>query len=133
MPYLIAATAVLLVHLGFILFALLGAALAVRRPWLVLLHLPAAAWAVYIELSGGACPLTAIENHLRLKAGQAGYAGGFVEHYLLPVIYPPGLTPAVQGVLAAAVVVVNVALYARLVRHAGSGRHRPLATRPGRE
>lgn len=116
MPYLIAATAVLLLHLGFILFALLGAAVAARRPWLVLLHLPAAAWAVFVELSSSECPLTALENHLRLKAGQAGYDGGFVEHYLLPVIYPPGLTPAVQGVLAAVVVVVNVALYARLVR-----------------
>lgn len=127
MLYLVAATAVLLLHLAFILFALLGAALAVRRPWLVLLHLPAAAWAIFIELSSGECPLTALENHFRLKAGQAGYAGGFVEYYLLPVIYPPGLTPAVQGVLAAVVVVVNVALYARLIRQ------RPVAWRTRRE
>lgn len=124
MLYLIAATAVLLLHLGFILFALLGAALAVRRPWLVLLHLPAAAWAVYIELVSGACPLTVLENHLRLKAGQAGYAGGLVEHYPLPVIYPPGLTPSVQGTLAAVVVAVNVALYMRLIRKRGALRRR---------
>ncbi|MYN02866.1 DUF2784 family protein [Pseudoduganella sp. DS3] len=111
-----AADAVVLLHLGFIIFALFGALLALRWSRLVCLHLPAAAWAVYIELSGKACPLTYIENDLRQQAGQQGYAGGFVEHYLLPVIYPTGLTPAVQFVLAGVVLVVNLMLYGWLWR-----------------
>lgn len=126
MIYLIAAAAVLLLHLGFILFALFGALLVARWRWLILLHLPAAAWAVFIELSGRSCPLTAIENHFRLAAGHAGYAEGFIEHYLLPIIYPAGLTPAVQWGLAAGVVAINVALYGWLL-----GRRRG-PDRPGR-
>lgn len=115
MIYLIAATTVLLLHLAFILFALFGALLALRWRRVVWLQLPAALWAVYIELSHGSCPLTALENHLLLKAGHGGYAGGFVERYLLPVIYPPGLTPTVQWALAAVVVAANLGLYGYLL------------------
>ena len=79
------------------------------------MHLPAAAWGVYIELSGGLCPLTPLENRLRIAAGEAGYAGGFIEHYLIPLIYPAGLTPAIQLWLGAIVVLVNAAVYAWLV------------------
>ena len=107
----LAADAVLLLHLGFILFVLLGGVLAVRWRWAPLLHLPAAAWGVYIELSGGLCPLTPLENRLRIAAGDAGYAGGFIEHYLLALIYPAGLTQDVQYVLAAIVVGVNALAY----------------------
>lgn len=112
----IAADAVLLLHLGFIIFALCGALLALRWSRLAYFHLPAAAWAVYIELTGTVCPLTYIENDLRQQAGQQGYAGGFVEHYLLPAIYPPGLTSAVQYALAGVVLVVNLMLYGWLWR-----------------
>lgn len=115
MIYLIAATAVLLLHLGFVLFALFGALLVARWPWLLLLHFPAAAWAIFIELSGRSCPLTSVENHFRLKAGHAGYSESFIEHYLLPIIYPAGLTPAVQVALAAVVVAVNIALYGKFL------------------
>ena len=111
MIHRLAADAVLLLHLGFILFVLLGGVLAVRRRWAPLLHLPAAAWGVYIELSGGLCPLTPLENRLRIAAGDAGYAGGFIEHYLLALIYPAGLTQDVQYVLAAIVVGVNALAY----------------------
>ncbi|MCE3265178.1 MAG: hypothetical protein K0R43_4257 [Pseudoduganella sp.] len=111
----LAADAVLLLHLLFILFAVLGAALAFRWPRVAWVHLPAAVWAAAIELAGAICPLTYLENDLRLRAGQQGYAGGFVEHYLLPLIYPAGLTPTVQYVLAGAVVVVNLVLYAWLL------------------
>ncbi|MHB1374434.1 MAG: DUF2784 domain-containing protein [Thauera sp.] len=107
-----AADAVLVLHLAFIVFVLVGGLLALRwrrAPWL---HLPAAAWGVYIELSGGLCPLTPLENSLRRAAGEAGYAGGFIEHYLLPVIYPAGLTHEIQYLLAAIVVGVNVLAYA---------------------
>ena len=111
MLHRIAADAVLLLHLAFIVFVLLGGLLALRwrrAPWL---HLPAVAWGVYIELSGGLCPLTPLENSLRRAAGEAGYDGGFIEHYLLPVIYPAGLTQEIQYVLAGIVLVVNVLAY----------------------
>ena len=108
----LAADAVLLLHLGFILFVLLGGLLVLRWRWAPLLHLPAAAWGVYVELSGGLCPLTPLENRLRIAAGEAGYTGGFIEHYLLALIYPAGLTPQIQYVLAAVVVGVNGLAYA---------------------
>ena len=111
MIHRLAADAVLLLHLGFILFVLLGGVLAVRWRWAPLLHLPAVAWGVYIELSGGLCLLTPLENRLRIAAGDAGYAGGFIEHYLLALIYPAGLTQDVQYVLAAIVVGVNALAY----------------------
>ena len=111
MIHRLAADAVLLLHLGFILFVLLGGVLAVRWRWAPLLHLPAVAWGVYIELSGGLCPLTPLENRLRFAAGEAGYSGGFIEHYLLALIYPAGLTQDVQYVLAAIVVGVNALAY----------------------
>ena len=110
----LAADAVLLLHLAFILFALFGAALALRWPRIVRLHVPAALWAAGIELTGAICPLTYLENDLRVRAGQQGYADGFVEHYLLPVLYPVGLTPAVQYILAGIVLGVNLLLYTLL-------------------
>ena len=112
MIHRLAADAVLLLHLGFILFVLLGGLLAVRWRWAPWLHLPAAAWGVYVELSGGLCPLTPLENRLRSAAGEAGYTGGFIEHYLLALIYPAGLTHEIQYVLAAIVVGVNGLAYA---------------------
>ncbi len=112
MIHRLAADAVLLLHLGFILFVLLGGLLALRWRWAPLLHLPAAAWGVYVELSGGLCPLTPLENRLRSAAGEAGYTGGFIEHYLLALIYPAGLTHEIQYVLAAIVVGVNGLAYA---------------------
>ena len=112
MIHRLAADAVLVLHLGFILFVLLGGLLALRWRWAPMLHLPAAAWGVYVELSGGLCPLTPLENRLRSAAGEAGYTGGFIEHYLLALIYPAGLTHEIQYVLAAIVVGVNGLAYA---------------------
>lgn len=111
MIYSIGAGAVLLVHLAFILFAVLGAALAIRWRWVPYVHLPAVAWAFYVEVSGQICPLTYWENDLRARAGQTGYSEGFIEHYLLPVIYPAGLTPTIQYWLAGVVISMNLALY----------------------
>jgi len=116
------ADAVVVVHLLFIAFALGGAALVLLRPWVAFVHLPAAAWAAYVEFSATICPLTPLENTLRARAGATGYAGGFVEHYLIPVIYPAGLTPRVQLVLGAIVVAVNGALYALAWRRAHRAR-----------
>lgn len=111
MLFELAADGVLLTHLTFILFALLGAALAARRRWILFVHLPAAAWGFFIELTGRVCPLTYLENLLRRRAGHAGYPEGFIEHYLAAIIYPDGLTRGIQYALAGVVVAINVALY----------------------
>jgi hypothetical protein len=116
--YRLFADAVLALHLGFIVFAVAGGFCVLRRPRLAWLHLPGAAWAVWIELSGWICPLTPLENALRARAGQAGYEGSFVAHYLVPWIYPAGLTPALQVVLGLAVLALNAALYCFLIRRA---------------
>jgi hypothetical protein len=116
MLYRLVAEAVLLLHLAFIVFVILGAALAARRRWLAFVHVPAAAWGFFIELTGRACPLTSAENYLRIKSGEAGYPESFIEHYLLAIIYPAGLTRDIQFVLAAVVVVINVAIYCWLFR-----------------
>lgn len=105
------ADAVLLLHALFIAFAVLGAALLWRWPRLVWAHLPAVMWAAFVEFSGRICPLTPLENRWRNSAGEAGYSGGFVEHYLLPLIYPAGLTRDVQWWLGAMVLLVNALLY----------------------
>ncbi|HVL55752.1 MAG TPA: DUF2784 domain-containing protein [Burkholderiaceae bacterium] len=116
------ADAVLVLHLAFIAFAVLGGFAVAWRPRLALLHLPCVSWAVFIELSAGICPLTPIEQRLRLAAGQSGYEGSFVDHYLAPLIYPPGLTYSAQLLLAAAVLLLNAAIYGTLVLR---WRHRP--------
>jgi hypothetical protein len=117
MLYAAAAVLVLLVHLAFVLFVVFGAFLVPRRPRLAWLHLPAAAWGVFVELGGWGCPLTTLENLLRLRAGLAGYADGFVEHYIVALLYPETLTRGMQFFLAAAVLAVNLMLYGRLWRH----------------
>ncbi|HET6797336.1 MAG TPA: DUF2784 domain-containing protein [Gemmatimonadales bacterium] len=111
---------VVLVHFAFVLFVILGALLVLRWPKLAYLHLPAALWGIWIEFSGRICPLTPLENALRRQAGEAGYSGGFIEHYILPVLYPSGLTRTTQVVLGLIVILVNLAIYGYLVL-----RHRP--------
>jgi len=106
-----AADAVLALHLLFIVFALLGGLLVVWRLRAAWLHAPALAWAAWIEATHGICPLTPLENRLRALAGDGGYAGGFIQHYLEPLVYPPGLTPGHQTALAAGLVAVNAVLY----------------------
>ncbi len=112
MGYRIAADAVVLLHLGFIVFALAGGSLVLRWPVVALAHVPAMAWATSIELTGRLCPLTTVENRLRAAAGARGYTGGFVEHYVIGIVYPAGLTRQDELVLAAVVVIVNVLVYA---------------------
>jgi hypothetical protein len=114
---------VLVIHLGFIAFAVLGALLVLRWRWTALLHLPALAWAAWIELTSGVCPLTPLENALRRSAGESGYAGSFIAHYLVPLIYPPGLTPRAQLWLAVCLIAVNLVLYGYVcVRHFSAER-----------
>jgi hypothetical protein len=107
----IIADIVLLIHLTFVIFAVLGGILFVWRRWIIRLHLPAFLWAVWIEITGGVCPLTHLENRLRITAGQGGYEGDFVAVYLLPLLYPAGLTRNVQIFLAILVIVINIAIY----------------------
>jgi len=111
MLFRLAADCVLQFHLAFILFALLGGVLAVRWRWIPFAHLPVAAWAMFVELTGRTCPLTYLENYLRFKAGQSGYTESFIERYLLVIIYPAGLTRDIQFVLAGIVILVNVVIY----------------------
>lgn len=102
---------VVLFHFAFILFVLFGGLLAIRWPRLVWVHLPALAWGASIEFIGWWCPLTPLENWLRLSAGGAPYRSGFIEHYILPIIYPSGLTREVQIALGALVVAINMMIY----------------------
>ena len=111
MLHSLAADAVLVLHLAFIVFASAGALLVVRWPRVAWLHLPALAWATWIVATHGLCPLTPLENALRRRAGEHGYAGGFIDHYLMPLIYPPGLTPELQNRIALALVACNTLLY----------------------
>ena len=115
MPFRLAADCVLMLHLAFILFAVLGATMAVWWRWVPLVHLPAATWGFFVELTGRDCPLTYLENYLRIKAGLSGYTESFVEHYLLAIIYPAGLTREIQFALAGGVIFVNIAIYGWLI------------------
>lgn len=110
------ADAVVVLHLAFIAFALGGGALVLWRPVVAWVHLPAVAWAAFVEFTGRVCPLTPLENALRRRAGAAGYTGGFVEHYLIPLIYPAGLTPTFQVAIGVLVVAINGAVYVALAR-----------------
>ena len=123
MVYRSLADLVLFIHFGFIVFVVLGGLLALRWHWAPLLHLPAALWGVVIELSGWACPLTPLENVLRRASGASGYSSGFIEHYLASIVYPPGLSYAVQLVLAGLVVLINSLVYLFVWRR----RHERLA------
>lgn len=129
MLYRLAADAVLVLHLAFIVFVVAGGALGWCWRWMPVLHLPAAAWGVFVELSGRICPLTPLENLLRARAGQAGYDGSFVEHYLVALIYPSGLSRELQFVLAALVIVANLAIYTGLALHRRRTRRRAVAPR----
>ena len=111
MAYNLLADVVVLIHLAFVLFAVLGALLIIRWRKVLWLHLPAAVWAAWIEFSGKICPLTPLENWLRMQGGGSGYAGGFVGHYLMSILYPSGLTPKVQFILGGVVIGVNLIIY----------------------
>jgi hypothetical protein len=111
MGYRIAADLTVIAHFLFILLVVFGGLLVIRWTKAVWVHLPAAAWGALVELSGLYCPLTPLENRLRQAGGEAGYSGGFIEHYLIPLIYPDGLTRGVQICLGIAVVLINASVY----------------------
>ena len=112
MWYRALADLVVMLHLAFVAFTMLGGLLALRCRWIPWLHLPAAAWGGFVEVTGRVCPLTPLENRLRAAAGGSAYAGDFVQRYLLPIVYPPLLTREIQFALAAVLVIANVWVYA---------------------
>ena len=128
MLYDLLATAVVLLHFSFVLFVVGGGLLLYKWPWLAWLHLPAVIWAALLEFNGWICPLTPLEQLLRAAAGQAGYSGGFVDHYLLPLLYPVGLDGDMQLILGSLVVIINVLVYGVLGWHR-KGRRPPAAHR----
>ena len=124
--YRVLADLVVVAHLVFIIYALFGGLFGLWRKWSLWVHLPTAAWIAVIEFQGWICPLTPLENMLRSAGGASGYEAGFVEHYLIPVLYPPGLTRTIQLMLGGVAIAVNVAVYLfvlhRWKRHgAGTG------------
>lgn len=102
---------VVVLHLAFIIFIMFGALLSLVWKYALWLHIPAAMWGAASELFGVPCPLTPLENSLRARAFQEGYSGDFIEHYILPLVYPGNLTPQIQWTLGVALIVFNVALY----------------------
>jgi len=125
MYYAITADLLLVLHLGFVCFVVAGGLLLLKWRWLMLLHLPAVVWGALIEFQGWLCPLTPWEQQLRLAAGQAGYYGGFVEHYLLPVLYPPGLEHNTQLILGSAVIGINAVVYGWIILRGRKPGHVP--------
>ncbi len=115
MGYRLLADAVLIVHLAFIAFVVLGGILVLRRSWVAWLHLPAVAWGAWIEFTGRICPLTPLEIGLRARGGEGTYSGGFIERYITALIYPDGLDRRHQIVLGTFVVLLNAAIYGWLV------------------
>jgi hypothetical protein len=110
-PYRLFADATVVLHLGFVLFVVLGGVLVLRWPRLAWVHLPAAAWGAWIEFAGWTCPLTPLENWLRRQGGDEAYAGSFVDQYLMPVLYPAALSREMQWALGALVLAVNGVVY----------------------
>lgn len=122
MMYALAGQAVVLLHFLFILFVGFGAVLALHHRLWMWLHLPALAWGLFVEFTNHACPLTSLENALRNAAGQAGYTDGFIQHYLIALIYPAGLTREVQFALGLVLIGFNLSVYALVWRKMKAAR-----------
>lgn len=127
--YGVLADLVLLLHLAFVVFVAAGGLLLLRWPRVAWVHLPCAAWGAFVEFAGWICPLTPLENRVRLIAGEAGYEGGFIEHYVIPLLYPDELTRGVQVTLGLMVIAVNTAIYAWVWYRPRTPRGLSVATR----
>jgi hypothetical protein len=112
MAFQLLADVVVIFHLAFVAFALLGGLLIIKWKMAAWIHFPAAIWAAFIEFTGMICPLTPLENFLRRKSGVSGYDTGFIEHYIIPILYPESLNNDLQIVLGAVVILINAAIYA---------------------
>ena len=118
-----AADLVLLLHFGFVLFVVLGGLLALRWPRLAWVHVPVALYGATIEFLGFICPLTPLEVWLRRRGGEAGYEGGFIEHYITAALYPTGLTRELQLALGVGVLAINALVYLALLRRRRRAGH----------
>ncbi|HEX5461040.1 MAG TPA: DUF2784 domain-containing protein [Steroidobacteraceae bacterium] len=116
MGWRILADLLVVLHLAFAVFVIFGGFLAWKWRGAIFVHPPALAWGFWVETSGQICPLTPLENHLRHLASQSGYTGGFLDHYVVPILYPPGLTRADQWVLAALLLAITLVAYGALLR-----------------
>lgn len=116
MLYRLLADALVVLHGAFVLFVVFGGLLVLWKTRLAWLHIPAALWGTYIEFTGKICPLTPLENHFRQLAGERGYAEGFIEHYLIPLMYPDGLTQDIQTMLGLVVLAINLVAYGLVMR-----------------
>jgi hypothetical protein len=110
----LSADAIVLLHLAFIVFVAVGGFLALRWPRIAWIHLPAAVWGILIELNGWVCPLTPLENRLRAVAGDPAYTGGFIDRYIMPIVYPPGLSRSMQVIIGCTVIGFNLLIYGRV-------------------
>ena len=127
MVYNYLADLVVLLHALFVLFVLLGGFLVHWRPVIAWGHIPAVIWAASIEFLGWICPLTPMENMLRNKGGGTGYATGFIEHYIMPLLYPAALTRNMQIGFGLTVLGLNLVIYLRVwqkIRETGEGKSR---------
>ena len=129
MVFAVLAFVTVLFHLAFILFVIFGGFLVARRPRLAPVHLACAAWGAYVALANRICPLTPLENWFRQRGGGSGYAGDFLEHYLLAIVYPTALTAGTQRALGVAVIVLNAGVYAWILR-TSRGRIRASSVTP---
>jgi len=111
----LAADMIVLVHLGFIMFVALGGFLVIKWHNIAFLHIPCALWGVLIAFGGWICPLTPLEMHFRQLAGIAGYDDGFIDHYVMPIVYPAGLTRGMQIAFGVTILVVNLLVYTRVL------------------
>ena len=115
MTYNLLADLVVILHLLFIALVIFGGLLVLWRKWTLWLHLPALCWVIILLSNSLICPLTPLENYLRHAAGQAGYQGGFIAHYLIPIIYPAGLTPQIQLLLGIIILAINLLIYGTVI------------------
>jgi hypothetical protein len=122
--YALLADLVLLLHAAFVVFVVLGGLLVLWKRKLAWLHIPCAAWGALIEFRGWICPLTYLENDLRVAAGGSGYEGDFIGHYLAQLVYPPGLTSGMQLLLGTSVILINVVIYTLVWRRARAKRRK---------
>lgn len=121
MFYLLLADVLVAVHVAFVVFVILGGFLSARWRWVAWIHVPCAVWGALISFAGWICPLTPLEIRLRRAGGEEGYAGGFVEHYLVPVLYPDALTRPIQIGLGVFVLGINIVAYRRVLRGSPPG------------
>ena len=116
---------ILCLHISFVLFVVFGGLLVLRWRWIMWLHLPAAVWGTAVELFGWTCPLTPLENWLREEAGETGHSADFLAYYLVPILYPVGLTHDIQIILGTSVLVINISVYIWLWQRSRWQRHQP--------